>query len=323
MGNASKMNSTHLHNISKIPNTICDSLVVAAARVSFQQDAKQFDPERDAKLINYLVSHDHWSPLAHPHGAFIMSTPLDEKLLKSLIEEPIAGLRWGSSPTHDYKAVDYVSGSLWGLLRLGNRLGSTSLIDLLGTLAPLSVKASLGTHRVIYPTHGVKRNWVQVIPREEDKVTTLRIEAPLAIARQLWKHQQGLEFSEQLPWNEASGRYIDMSKNGYFIPPSFHAQAENKKQGVEPEMLVQEHPMNDLTFEEIVKLVDEWYKNNSHIGNEERRLLLPACTMTSWYWTARERDWNRVLKLRLDPHAQLLTQDVAKEIERILESEYE
>lgn len=309
-----------LSNVQFINNTIRDSLVVAAARVSFNKDSMEFDPERDEKLINYLVDHNHWSPLAHPHGAFVLNKPLDDVTLRELFKDPIHGLSWGSSGLNDYKTVDYVSGSLWGLLNLAWRLQSQDLMDKLEHLAPISIKAFC-KDKVMLTGYTACRDGVrflQVIPKEEDKVTTLRIEAPLALARQFWKHQQGFTFSELMPWNEASGRYIDMSTNGYFIPSEFHAQATNKKQGVDKDTEVQE--IGATSFEDLVKLVDHWYQTNNHIGNEERRLLLPACTKTSWYWTARRKDWDRVISLRTDSHAQLLTQQVATQIKEVLDT---
>ena len=42
-----------------------DINVVNAARVSFAKEVKEFDLEKDTKLINYLAKHNHFTPLAH------------------------------------------------------------------------------------------------------------------------------------------------------------------------------------------------------------------------------------------------------------------
>lgn len=42
-----------------------DASVTRAARVSFANDAKEFDVEKDAKLIRYLAKHKHISPFNH------------------------------------------------------------------------------------------------------------------------------------------------------------------------------------------------------------------------------------------------------------------
>lgn len=43
-----------------------DARVVNAARVSFSKQASSYTEEQNEKLINYLASHGHWTPFAHP-----------------------------------------------------------------------------------------------------------------------------------------------------------------------------------------------------------------------------------------------------------------
>jgi len=53
-----------------------DLAVVQAARVSFAKDAEAFDTVRDPKLINYLATHDHWTPFAHTALKFRVAAPV-------------------------------------------------------------------------------------------------------------------------------------------------------------------------------------------------------------------------------------------------------
>ena len=53
---------------------------------------------------------------------------------------------------------------------------------------------------------------------------SLRIKAPIFVARQLGKHQVGLV------WNEVSRRYVD-SEPEYFYPLCWRSKAPNVKQG--------------------------------------------------------------------------------------------
>lgn len=53
-----------------------DLAVVQAARVSFAKEAEQFDEQRDPKLINYLATHDHWTPFAHTALKFRVAAPV-------------------------------------------------------------------------------------------------------------------------------------------------------------------------------------------------------------------------------------------------------
>ena len=60
--------------------TLIDSLgsdlnVVNAARVSFAKEAQEFS-ERDEKLINYLASHNHWTPFSQVQYQVRISAPI-------------------------------------------------------------------------------------------------------------------------------------------------------------------------------------------------------------------------------------------------------
>jgi thymidylate synthase (FAD) len=52
-----------------------DLSVVNAARVSFAKVSAEFS-DSDAKLINYLAKHNHWSPFAHAFVSFRIKAPL-------------------------------------------------------------------------------------------------------------------------------------------------------------------------------------------------------------------------------------------------------
>lgn len=52
-----------------------DLTVVNAARVSLAKES-QFLCEADAKLIKYLLKHDHTSPFFHPQARFRIKVPI-------------------------------------------------------------------------------------------------------------------------------------------------------------------------------------------------------------------------------------------------------
>ena len=52
-----------------------DVNVVNAARVSFAKEVESFS-ERDEKLINYLASHDHWTPFSQVQYQVRISAPI-------------------------------------------------------------------------------------------------------------------------------------------------------------------------------------------------------------------------------------------------------
>lgn len=68
-----------------------DDSVVNAARVSFSKDAFLYSAESNAKLINYLAKHNHWSPFAHTCLSFRIKAPIfvSRQLAKHQI-----GLAW-------------------------------------------------------------------------------------------------------------------------------------------------------------------------------------------------------------------------------------
>jgi len=53
-----------------------DLAVVNAARVSFSKEHDEYVPEKDAKLINYLAKHNHWSPFSHATVKFRIKAPI-------------------------------------------------------------------------------------------------------------------------------------------------------------------------------------------------------------------------------------------------------
>lgn len=53
-----------------------DLRVVNAARVSFDKQHSEFDTDKDTKLINYLATHDHWTPFAHCMATFRITAPI-------------------------------------------------------------------------------------------------------------------------------------------------------------------------------------------------------------------------------------------------------
>ena len=53
-----------------------DDSVVNAARVSFAKQADQYTDEQNARLIKYLVRHNHWTPFAHAFVTLRFKAPI-------------------------------------------------------------------------------------------------------------------------------------------------------------------------------------------------------------------------------------------------------
>lgn len=142
----------------------------------------------------------------------------------------------------------------------------------------------------------------------------LRVKAPIFVARQLVKHQVGGV------WNEVSRRYVDDEPSFYFPdvwrgrPDGSMKQGSSEidafaKLGYVPDYIKQSVESALAAYE--IALEDG-------VAPEQARMLLPQNMHTEWYWTGSLMFFHRVCKLRLDPHAQAETREVAQQIRDIV-----
>lgn len=151
---------------------------------------------------------------------------------------------------------------------------------------------------------------------------SFRIKAPIFVARQLVKHQVGLA------WNEVSRRYVDEEPEFWF-PKVWRKRAENVKQGSSDETVEPVFFTTDwydiYSFQDAVDAVFRTYNDllKSGVAPEQARMVLPQNTMTEWIWSGSLAAFARVCKLRLDPHAQAETREVAQFINDLVPKEFE
>lgn len=139
---------------------------------------------------------------------------------------------------------------------------------------------------------------------------TLRIKAPIFVARQLVKHKF-------MPWNEVSRRYVDDEPEFYF-PDYWRKKAENVKQGSSDD----EVDVSDLHVEESIEVQLLYqYKNLLADGvcPEQARMVLPQNMMTEWFWSGTLGAYCDMLRLRLDLHTQKESRIVAEKVRDIIE----
>ncbi len=142
-----------------------------------------------------------------------------------------------------------------------------------------------------------------------------RIKAPIFVARQLVKHQVGLA------WNEVSRRYVD-DEPEFWFPEVWRGKPVNAKQGSSGEV-----ESNELITDGCIDLLENnfaaYMQLIEHgVAPEQARMVLPQNTMTEWIWSGSLAAFARVCKLRLDPHAQLETQEIAKQINGLVPKEF-
>ena len=132
---------------------------------------------------------------------------------------------------------------------------------------------------------------------------TIRVKAPIFMARQFVKHQIGLV------WNEESRRYID-DEPEFYIPNELRGRPENAKQGSSG-VLESSELFTDMIVAESIRCLD-LYKRllEGNVAPEQARMVLPQNTMTNWMWTGSLVALARVVKLRTDSHAQQEAQEL-------------
>jgi len=133
------------------------------------------------------------------------------------------------------------------------------------------------------------------------------IKAPVFVARQLVKHQVGLV------WNEVSRRYVDTEVE-FYEPTEWRLAAEDKKQGSSDETV-------EYSVYPAHVFAKECYENmlKRGIAPEMARMVLPQSMMTEWYWSGTLMAFARVCNLRCKPDAQVETQMVANQIDKLAE----
>ena len=147
---------------------------------------------------------------------------------------------------------------------------------------------------------------------------SLRMKAPIFMARQFVKHQIGLV------WNEESRRYIDDTPE-FFIPSIWRSRPDNAKQGSGDSIIekVNGEDIGDLVIlqtERALFIYNELLENG--VAPEQARMVLPQNTMTNWIWTGSLVAFARVCKLRLDGHAQEEARVIAQQISEVISPLY-
>lgn len=141
---------------------------------------------------------------------------------------------------------------------------------------------------------------------------SLRIKAPIFVARQLYKHKVGMTE------NEVSRRYVDDPPEFFF--PILRSRPEGGiKQGSRDEF-----PPN-LEYCESLILSLQNYAGSVYeqllaggVAPEQARMVLPQSMYTEWIWTGSLASYARICKQRLDPHAQAETREIAEQIAKII-----
>lgn len=140
----------------------------------------------------------------------------------------------------------------------------------------------------------------------------LHLKMPLFVARQIDKHQVGFVV------NEVSRRYVKYEPT-FYEPVWRKAPEESVKQGSAEEFPEDKQHWinggenwNDMALNYYQWLLDEG------VCPEQARMVLPQSMYTEQWKTGSLVAWARLCNLRLDPHAQKETREIAQQIDAII-----
>lgn len=287
-------------NLSAVPTTNTELLIVNAARVSLSKRHTHLC-DNDPSLIRFLYRHSHWTPFGHPQMCLKWPTHLSETLTRVLLNQTPGSER---IMLDDRWVIE--RGSLWYWLKNKHLYGylESDIDNLIVKHAPLTAEIAgvkSNTEKPCASEFPITDAWVAADVEKRLKLAwiTALVEAPVPIRTQLFKHKHG--FVE----NEVSRRYVS-DPPSFFHPSEWRARAPNVKQGSLNAPV--KHPLLAHWVAKIVYTVSNWgYRAILGLGGcpEQARFLLAQGMMTQWYWTGSLDAVFRAIRLRSDPHAQV------------------
>jgi len=154
---------------------------------------------------------------------------------------------------------------------------------------------------------------------------SLHLKMPVFVARQIMKHTTGIEY------NEVSRRYVDDEPELY-VPDVWRKKADNVKQGSADEA-VEDVFNNKLAYaligentiqheisrfnSTVIELYSDMLEHG--VAPEQARMILPQSMYTEVIATGNLYAWANLYIQRSDSHAQKETQEVAKQIDDIIQ----
>lgn len=143
---------------------------------------------------------------------------------------------------------------------------------------------------------------------------TLRETVPIFVARQRFKHVVG--FTQ----NEVSRRYVD-DEPEFYLPEVWRGRPTGGAKQGSGEALGDEEQANlSFKYERTVSSLYGRYFEMiaAGVAPEQARMILPQSMFTSYYVTGSLAAFARAYKQRIDKHAQLEIQELAKEWDAVI-----
>lgn len=141
---------------------------------------------------------------------------------------------------------------------------------------------------------------------------TIRETVPIFVARQRFKHVVGFTY------NEVSRRYVDDTPE-FYVPGVWRSRPEGSvKQGSNGPIQHNQYAVDRYAV--FLKKAKQLYGDmlEAGIAPEQARMVLPQSMLTSYYVTGSLAAFARAYKQRIDAHAQVEIQDLAKQWHTII-----
>jgi thymidylate synthase (FAD) len=140
---------------------------------------------------------------------------------------------------------------------------------------------------------------------------TLRMQAPIPIRVQAFKHKIGFTESEE------SRRYIS-TRPDYYLPEYFRAKAANVKQGSGDIHHSSNHWRDAymVRCEKAIQMYEDMLADG--ICPEQARFVLPQGCEVNWVWTGSLYAIANFYNQRADSHAQKEIQELARQVDEII-----
>jgi thymidylate synthase (FAD) len=142
---------------------------------------------------------------------------------------------------------------------------------------------------------------------------TIECDAPIPVARQLGKHQIGLE------WSEISRRYKTQGIEFYRIGQRWRADVKDRRQGSGELLPDEKQYILSLIENGVITYCLNAYEQALLHGAspEQARFLLPQGMEVSWTWTGSLLAFAHLWKQRSHPDAQQETREFAEQVANI------
>lgn len=136
-----------------------------------------------------------------------------------------------------------------------------------------------------------------------------RIECPIFVERQLFKHQVGWSA------NSISGRYVDFSDK-YFLIKEFRQQAKSSKQGSDGILSDEKNAKAQEIYQTVVDVAANAYKAllELNVSKEQARGILPLTLETQFIWTGSLLAFIHLCNLRIKSDVQMETNSLVQEM---------